>query len=213
MLDDLVTRVHSLLERARGGERVLLGVAGAPGGGKSTFVEQLLPALVASRPERPPGWVAHLPMDGFHLADAQLERLGRRGRKGAPDTFDVDGYASVLERVRADRSRPVYVPGFERDLEQPIAAALVVEPSARIVVTEGNYLLHDDHGWARVAPLLDECWYVDLADDERRERLVRRHVQFGKSPVEAAAWVESVDEPNALVIRKTRSRADLLIDA
>ena len=103
------------------------------------------------------------------------------------------------------------MPGFERSLEQPIAAALVVPSSARIVLTEGNYLLHDADGWDQVQPLLTECWYVDLADDVRRERLVLRHVEFGKSPKDAVAWVERVDEPNADVIARGRSRADLVL--
>lgn len=207
VLEGLVDRAGDLLARTPADQRCLLGVVGAPGGGKSTLVEALLPALAGGLGEA----VAHVPMDGFHLADAQLDRLGRRERKGAPDTYDVDGYAAALFRCRHDLGHDVFVPGFERSLEQPIAAALVVPAPARLVLTEGNYLLHDADGWDQVRPLLDECWYVDLADEVRRQRLVARHVLFGKSPDQAAAWVETVDEPNALLVAHGRSRADLVI--
>lgn len=206
-LGGLVDRAADLVAHTPSDQRCLLGVVGAPGGGKSTLVEALLPALAA----RLGDVVAHVPMDGFHLADDQLDRLGRRERKGAPDTFDIDGYAAALFRCRHDVGHDVFVPGFERSLEQPIAAARVVAASARLVLTEGNYLLHDADGWDQVHPLLAECWYVDLADDVRRQRLVARHVLFGKAPDEAVAWVETVDEPNARLVADGRARADLVI--
>jgi pantothenate kinase len=155
--------------------------------------------------------VGHLPMDGFHLADVQLDRLGRRDRKGAPDTFDVDGYVAALRRLHDEPDRTLFAPGFERDLEQPIAAAIAIPPSARLVVTEGNYLLLPDGGWERVRPLLTEVWHVEVDDDVRRERLVRRHEQFGKSPAAARDWVDQVDEPNAALVRGTRHAADLVV--
>ena len=163
------------------------------------------------RAEMGPEAVGHLPMDGFHLADVQLDRLGRRNRKGAPDTFDVDGYVAALRRLHDEPDRTLFVPGFERDLEQPIAAAIAIPPSARLVVTEGNYLLLPDGGWERVRPLMAEVWHVEVDDDVRRERLVRRHEQFGKSPDAARAWVDHVDEPNARLISATRDAADLVV--
>ena len=201
----LVDRATSLLETQG---RAVLGIAGEPGAGKSTVAEMLMPQLRAALGEDA---VGHLPMDGFHLADVQLDRLGLRDRKGAPDTFDVDGYVAALRRLHDEPDRTLFVPGFERELEQPIAAAIAIPPTARLAVTEGNYLLLPHGGWERVQPLLAEVWYVDVADDVRRERLVRRHEQFGKSPDAARSWVDQVDEANARLIRSTRDAADLVV--
>jgi len=200
-LDALAARALALV---RDGRRAVLGVTGAPGAGKTTLVEQLLAVL-------PAGSVAHVPMDGFHLADVELERLGRRGRKGAPDTFDVAGYVVTLRRIRDDGSEVVYAPGFERTLDQPIAASIAVPPAVRLVVTEGNYLLHGQDGWDQLADVLDEVWYVDLPDDERLARLVARHAAFGKAPHEAATWAHGSDQANALLVQASRERADLVV--
>ena len=204
-LSALVDRATSLLERPG---RTVLGITGAPGAGKSTLTSLLLGRLRADLGDDA---VGHLPMDGFHLADVQLDRLGRRDRKGAPDTFDVDGYVAALERLHAQPDRTIFAPGFERDLEQPIAAATVIPPSARFVVTEGNYLLLPDGGWEHVRPLLAEVWFVDVDDDLRRARLVQRHEEFGKSPDEARAWVERSDEANASLVTATRDAADVVV--
>lgn len=200
MQQSLVDRASGLLTRPG---RQVLGVTGAPGAGKSTLTASLLTALGPD--------AGHLPMDGFHLADVQLDRLGLRDRKGAPETFDVDGYAAMLGRLHASSDRTVYAPGFERDLEQPIAAALAIPPTARLVVTEGNYLLLDTSGWEHVRPLLAEVWFVEVDDDVGRERLVRRHEEFGKSPEAAREWVERSDEANARLVAATRERADLVV--
>lgn len=202
--DDLLTRV---LVRAADPGTSIIGVTGAPGAGKSTLTE----ALVAAARTRLGGdAVAHVPMDGFHLADVELRRLGRLDRKGAPDTFDVAGYAALLRRIRMG-AETVYAPGFERDVEQPIAGAIPVFRHASVVLTEGNYLLLDDPGWSAVAAQIDEIWYCAIQDRVRIERLVARHIAFGK-PVDAArAWVADVDEPNARLVAATAARADLAV--
>ncbi|WP_340374178.1 nucleoside/nucleotide kinase family protein [Streptomyces sp. SS7] len=205
--DDLLRRARSLAGPGR--PRALLGITGSPGAGKTTLAERLVRDLNAGG-ER---WAAHVPMDGFHLADVELERLGRRDRKGAPDTFDAAGYAALLRRLREDSGDLVYAPGFERVLEQPIAGAIPVEPTARLVVTEGNYLLLGTGAWARVRGELDEVWFVEADEEERVRRLIARHEEFGKGHEEAVAWVARSDRLNAALVAGTRDRADLLVGA
>ena len=183
------------------GHRVLLGITGPPGAGKSSLAEAVLRAV--------PGSVL-VPMDGLHLAQRVLDEAGLADRKGAPETFDRDGFAALLQRVRdQDADAPVvYAPEFRRDLEEPIAGAIAVRPSTRLVVTEGNYLLL----WPEVAALLDEVWWVDLPDAERHRRLVARHAAFGKPPEQAQAWALGSDEANARLVAPGRARADVIVE-
>ena len=203
MLDDLADRARRLSGRGR----AVLGITGCPGAGKSTLAGLLVQTLRDSG--FPAVWV---PMDGFHLADAALERLGRRDRKGAIDTFDAHGYLATLRRLRHDLDHPVYAPDFDREIEQPIAGSIAVDPATRLVVTEGNYLLCRTDPWPRVREQLTETWYVDVDEDLRLTRLVARHVRYGKPPEAARRWVAEVDEPNARLIAATRDHADLHID-
>jgi pantothenate kinase len=197
-----VERVARLLDA---GPRRLLGLAGPPGGGKSTLAE-VLRATFGDR-------AVVVPMDGFHLAHAELQRLGRAERKGAPDTFDAAGYVALLRRLRAPvAGETVYAPAFRREIEEPIAGAIAVPAEVPLVITEGNYLLMDEGAWAGVRPLLDEAWYVGGDDVLRRERLVARHRAFGRDEAAARAWVEHTDEPNARRIAATASHADLVFD-
>ncbi len=187
-----------------GDGRTILGITGAPGSGKSLLAHGLVGA-VGRR-------AALVPMDGFHLGDAQLRRLSLLDRKGAPETFDAWGYAALLGRIGAMPDHPVYVPGFERDLEQPLAAALVVEPDAGLVVTEGNYLLLPGPEWQAVAAQLDQVWFVQTDEALRRDRLIARHVVSGKPLDAATSWVDRVDEPNARLITASAQRADVVLD-
>jgi pantothenate kinase len=211
----VVESFASLLSRAEAlvpaGGRRIIGVAGSPGAGKTTLAMAIVRALNGGRNHTGSEWAVHVPMDGFHLADRELVRLGRLQRKGAPDTFDAAGYAALLARVRRDRHEVVYAPAFDRDLEQPIAGAIPVAPSCRLVVTEGNYLLVDDDPWPRARGELDEVWFCEVDDEVRRQRLVDRHVRFGKAARAAEAWVEQVDEVNARRIARCRRAADLVV--
>jgi pantothenate kinase len=204
-----ITLAH-LVERAAafaaGPDRAVLGVTGSPGSGKSTLVEVLLRELPAES-------VAHVPMDGFHLADVALRRLGRLRAKGAPDTFDAGGYVALLRRLRADTEDVIYAPAFERDLEQPLAGAIAVPRQARLVLTEGNYLLVDDERWTPVRRELAEVWFCDPDPRVRTAQLIARHVRFGKDPERARSWVQAVDEGNAALVESTRTRADLIVPA
>ena len=180
--------------------RRIIGIAGCPGSGKST--------LAAALAARAPDTSVVVPMDGFHLAQRELARLGRADRKGAPDTFDHAGFVALLRRVRDSPHETVYAPHFDRHLEEPIAGTIAVEPRHSTIITEGNYLLLDSDEWTGVRPLLDECWYVDIDDTLRIDRLIARHIEHGRDPDEAAAWVRGVDEPNAQLIEASRTRAD-----
>ena len=192
-------------EALRSGSRRLLGIAGAPGAGKSTLAERLVEALG----ER----AVLVPMDGFHLADAALERLGRLTRKGAPDTFDAGGYVALLQRLRTQRpgDAPVWAPMFERELEQPLAGAIEVRAEVPLVITEGNYLLLEDGPFAQVRAMLDACWFVEVPEELRHERLIARHERFGKPPRAARDWALGPDEDNARLVAATRDRADVVV--
>lgn len=196
-----------LLERARRlcvpGERRILGLTGAPGAGKSWLAAELVGALA-------PDAVA-APMDGFHLANAELLRLGRRDRKGAADTFDAAGYVALLRRLRDPAEETVYAPAFRREIEEPVAGAIPVPRDVPLVITEGNYLLVDAGPWAAVRALLDEVWYLEPDEQTRIDRLIRRHVEYGKAPAAARDWALGSDERNAALIRATRPRADLVV--
>ncbi|MEJ1171992.1 nucleoside/nucleotide kinase family protein [Variovorax sp. CCNWLW235] len=200
---DGLARLQALMA---GGQRKLLGLVGAPGAGKSTLAAALLRAAGADRAQV-------VPMDGFHLANVELQRLGRAGRKGAPDTFDSAGYVALLQRLRGQGPGDpiVYAPEFRREIEEPIAGAIAVLPETQLVITEGNYLLHDAGPWADAAGMLDEVWYVDIDDAVREERLLKRHQQFGRSPEAARDWVAATDAPNARLIAATRGRAHFVL--
>ncbi len=199
----------ALVDRARAlastGQRRLLGLTGPPGAGKSTLAQTIADALEEV--------AVVVPMDGFHLAEAELERLGRRERKGAVDTFDAGGFLSLVRRLAAADEPVVYAPAFHRELEEPVAGSIPVPQTVPLVVVEGNYLLHDDGPWAHVRGLLAECWYVDLDDDERLQRLIARHQRFGRDAASAREHALGSDQRNAELIAATRDRADLVVDA
>ena len=207
-MDVVTASVAQLVERARGlaesGGRLLLGITGAPGTGKSTISRTIVDALGPQRS-------ALVPMDGFHLANATLIAWGRRDRKGAWDTFDADGYVHLLRRLREQTEEYVHAPDFDRYIEESIGSARPVHRDVPLIVTEGNYLLSREGAWSDVAGLLDERWYLELPAATRHERLVLRHEQHGKTHDEAVAWTGGSDEANAMLIAATRDRADLAV--
>ncbi|MGW9477218.1 nucleoside/nucleotide kinase family protein [Saccharomonospora azurea] len=197
--EELLDRAHALVDR---GERTLLGIAGAPASGKTTLAWRLADALGAH--------AVVVGMDGFHLAQVELNRLGRTDRKGAPDTFDAHGYVHLVRRLAAG-DEPVYAPEFRREIEEPIAGAVPVLPHVRLVITEGNYLLLDTEPWNELRSLLDEAWFLEPDEDDRIARLVTRHRKFGRSLVEAQQRARGSDQRNADLIAPTATRADLVI--
>jgi len=208
-----VTPLEDLFDRARNlavlGERHILGITGVPGAGKSTVAEQVVQALG-------PELAVLVPMDGFHLANEVLLALGRQDRKGAHDTFDDLGYANLIRDIHnqagssLDRQGPViYAPRFRREIEEPIASSIAIFPDTPLVVTEGNYLLLDFGAWPRARDFIDEVWYLSLPEEVRHERLICRHVAYGKTRVDAERWALGSDQNNADLVESVAHRADL----
>jgi pantothenate kinase len=177
--------------------RFVLGLSGAPGAGKSTLAAALASAY----------GVPVVPMDGFHRTNAELEAMGRRDAKGAPDTFDAPAYAALVARLHT--GEVVLAPSFDHRLPDPVADAIEVPAAAGLVVTEGNYLLLDRPEWVAVRRHLDAVWHLVTDDAERVERLVRRHIPTGRSEADAREWVRRVDQPNAEVVEAAAVVLDL----
>lgn len=199
-LDELAATIEA---RRGASTRYLVGIAGPPASGKSTVASELAHRLGPH--------VAIVAQDGFHLADEVLERRGLRDRKGAPETFDGWGFVAALERVGGRRSHEVWLPRFDRTIEDSIAQAVAVAPDDDVVLVEGNYLLADVPPWRSIGDLLDLRVYVELDDAVRVDRLVRRHVEHGRSPAAAVAFAHESDERNARLVAARRDRADLVL--
>lgn len=198
--ENVITAARKLV--GDGSQRCMLGIVGAPAAGKSTLADALVHLLGDQ--------AVNVPMDGFHLAERQLSRLGLADRKGAPGTFDVSGFVALLARIRNGFGHEdlVYAPVFEREIGEPIAGAIAVDPATPLVITEGNYLLMEESPWSDIVPLLDEVWYLDIADDLREDWLAARHVHHGRTQAEAWAWIVHNDRPNAAQVNASSSRAD-----
>jgi pantothenate kinase len=199
--DGCLERAQQLLAT---GQRQILGIAAAPGAGKSTLAHELASALGSQ--------AVVVPMDGFHLANVELKRLGRAQRKGAPDTFDAPGYLNLLHRLRGQQAHEtVYAPAYDRDIEESVAGAIAISIDTPLVITEGNYLLLEDGAWAGVRGALDAAWYLDIDDELRESRLLERHMRFGRSEADAQSWIEKTDAPNARRVALSASRADWIV--
>lgn len=185
-------------------QRFVLGVVGKPGVGKSTFTDYLHEHLSDDA-------VAILPMDGFHMSNERLIDLGRRDRKGAPDTFDLGPFAEILAEIRDGKGEEIRFPIFDREIEASIPDAGVISAEVKLVIVEGNYLLHTQDGWEKIRSFLDESWFLVIDDELRLKRLIARHIKFGKSPQDAEDWSRGTDEVNARLIEESKSEADLIV--
>ncbi|NQX22842.1 nucleoside/nucleotide kinase family protein [Curtobacterium sp. VKM Ac-2852] len=200
--------VERAVELARSSHRTVLGIAGAPGAGKSTLARRIVTAV---DDRLGAGTAVQVPMDGFHLSNAALEALGRHDRKGAADTFDADGYVALVRRLVAADEDVVWAPDFDRRVDEPVAGSIAVPRAARLVVSEGNYLLDDTAPWSALAALFTETWFCAVADDVRLDRLVGRHMRHGRDHDAARAWAVEVDGVNAARVAPTVIRASRTI--
>ena len=198
----LVEEIASLLQGSK--PRTMIGIVGKPGAGKSTVVTEIQKQFSTEE-------VAIIPMDGYHLSNEELIKLGRRERKGAPDTFDVEGFISLITRVRNEIDKDHTFPIFHREIEASKADEGIVLRNTKVIVIEGNYLFSEEHNWSEVFPLLDQSWFIEIDDEIRMQRLITRHIKYGKTPQEAEDWSRGSDEANAKFIAKTASRAERII--
>ena len=202
-IDEALSRIKDLALKHSG--RFIIGIVGKPGAGKSTLTSHLIENL-------PKDSVSLVPMDGYHLSNLQLKNLGLSDRKGAFNTFDSNGYVSLLKRINTETDQDIYYPVFHREIEESYAADGVVLANTKIVLTEGNYLLFDKAGWEKVAAELTEIWYININDNLRIERLVKRHEFYGKDKESAFNWATGSDEINAKIVESTASKADVIIN-
>jgi len=198
----LFEQIQSLLDGQS--PRTLIGIVGKPGAGKSTVVEQIQNKFRSYE-------VSVIPMDGFHLSNEELINLGRRNRKGAPDTFDVSGFISLIKKVKQEPQVDHKFPIFHREIEASVNDEGVVPKESKVIVIEGNYLFSEEHNWSGLFPLLDYTWFIEIDDEVRIERLIARHIRYGKTPVEAENWSRGSDEANARFIELTAHRASNII--
>jgi pantothenate kinase len=201
-LEEARKRILDLESKSK--TRVVIGITGKPGAGKSTVTSKLKETIPGER-------TVILSQDGYHLSNLQLESLGRSNFKGAPDTFDSEGFSKILFRVKSELKNNIYFPVFHREIEESISAEGLITEKTNVVLVEGNYLLFETHGWGEVAKHLDEIWYLQVDDDLRLSRLVARHIEFGKNPQVAVAWAHGSDEANARLIEKVRDKANAFL--
>ena len=196
----MIARAAALADRPG---RTVLGITGAPGAGKSRLAAAVASAVLGA---------VVVPMDGFHRTTAELAAHGWVAERGTPRTFDADAYVALLRTLR--RGEGVRAPAFDRSREEPVPDAITVPANARLVITEGNYLLVDVPPWSAIKGLLDEIWFVEVPEDVRLQRLVARHVEFGRSWDAARRRATTgSDADNARLVAATRSRANLIVDA
>ena len=194
----LFEQIQTLLDSQSA--RSLIGIVGKPGAGKSTVVEEIQKIFDSHD-------VSVIPMDGFHLSNEELILLSRRDRKGAPDTFDVRGFTSLLNEVKLNHQIDHRFPIFHREIEASVEDEGIVPKESKVVVIEGNYLFSTEHNWEGVFPLLDHTWFIEIDDEVRIERLIARHIRYGKTPEDAENWSKGSDEANARFIELTAHRA------
>jgi pantothenate kinase len=202
-MSELAHIAATIFKRAGKAERFIVGIAGPPASGKSTRAEALAGVF-------PQGSAVVVPMDGFHYDDRVLDQIGLRHRKGAPETFDFAGFATLLRRLKS-REPDIAIPLFDRSLEISRAGAAIVGSDVKFVLVEGNYLLLDEEPWSGLETLFDFTIFVDVSRDELERRLVARWRGHGRPDDAAREWIDTNDMPNIDRVLRARRRADLVI--
>lgn len=210
-MEELTQRVITALSGLPADNRFIVGIVGYPGAGKSTLAQRLVAALNSALPARQKAQI--VPMDGYHLPNEELDKLGLRALKGIPDTFDARAFIELLTKIRQSPPRALKAPAFDRSIDASIDDAIEIGADVKVIVTEGNYLLLEQDRWHQIAELLDDSWFLDTSIDTIRPRLIARHLEGGRSLEAAIAKVESTDLPNALLIENSRKRAHALVSA
>jgi len=205
-VEDIVVQIYNeLLSVDRKNERILVGISGAPGAGKSTLSQALSTKLNKSEHV-----AAVIPMDGYHLDDSLLEDLGLLKRKGAPETFDFAGFKHLLLRIKNEDE--VVYPVFDREREISIAGAGILKKNIRIVIVEGNYLLFDEEPWSCLSKLWDYSVFLDVELTVLEQRLIDRWLNHGFSRAEAQQKALGNDIQNSKRVIASRIQADRIIN-
>ena len=179
-----------ILSRRKVDRRCVVAVSGAPASGKTTLAEKLARQLTDL------GHAAQVvPMDGFHLDNRLLDQRGLRARKGAPETFDLRGFAGLVAALSVEPE--VVYPLFDRGLDMAIAGAGCIHSECKIAVVEGNYLLLDEPGWSNLTRNWDISIHLKVSEPELRKRLVTRWLNHGLNQQEAETRAEQNDLKNA----------------
>jgi pantothenate kinase len=196
-----------ILQEASSRKRLIVAIAGPPGSGKSTLAEAAFDALT-KRGEA----VQVLPMDGFHLDNGLLAERNLLLRKGAPETFDVRGFADILRAIRSD-DEEVLVPIFDRPREITIGSARAINASTQIILVEGNYLLLSEEPWSKLTPLFDLTVFINPGEAELEKRLIARWQSFGMDEATIRAKVEANDLPNGRRVIANSISANVQFDS
>lgn len=202
-MSELAHIAATIFKRAGKAERFIIGIAGPPASGKSTRAEALAELF-------PQGSAVVVPMDGFHYDDRVLDQIGLRDRKGAPETFDFAGFATLLHRLKS-REPKIAIPLFDRNIEISRAGAAIVDSDVKFIFVEGNYLLLDEEPWSALETLFDFTIFVDVSRDELERRLVARWREHGRPDDAARKWIDTNDMPNIDRVLRARRTADLVI--
>ena len=193
--------------KSKKGSRIIVGIAGPPGSGKSTLSSLLLEDYEKVKP----GMAKIVPMDGFHLSNEKLEELGLLSLKGIPDSFDAAGFVRLMDRLKGSREIRIPFPLFDRSIEKVIPDGDFVDQENKLLIVEGNYLLYDKIPWNQIQHYLDYSIYLDAGEDILFPRLLERHKEGGKSEKEAEEKVLSTDIPNARLVARSKEKADYIL--